>query len=148
MESLTHNYLASDPELEKSTLDSNVENGTEHIFFVCFITNQSHAISCSWKRIGNISRNISTELKKVQDQRMQRWSSLFRKRRLKDQVICKKNIFSKSLQGKYFPRYNIFKAFATMTSRIICSGRVQQWHSRIYCNSRGQYFPLIPQHVL
>ena len=152
MESLTHNYLASDPELEKSTLDSNVENGTELIFFVCFITNQSHAISCSWKRIGKISRNISTELKKVQDQRMQRWSSLFRKRRLKDQVICKKKHIWRKPARKVFPTIQHFERFCNDDFKnrfnVICSGRVQQWHSRIYCNSRGQYFPLIPQHVL
>ena len=138
MESLTHNYLASDPELEKSTLDSNVENGTEHIFFVCFITNQSHAISCSWKRIGNISRNISTELKKVQDQRMQRWSSLFRKRRLKDQVICKKTYLAKAYKESISPDTIFSKLLQWWLQELFvqgeCSSDIQEYIATVEGN--------------
>ena len=73
---------------------------------------------------------------------MQRWSSLFRKRRLKDQVICKKSIFNESLQGKYFLRYKISKAFAMMTSRIDsmlfvqgeCSSDIQEYIATVEGN--------------
>ena len=67
---------------------------------------------------------------------------LVQEKKIERSSDLQKNIFSKSLQGKYFPRYNIFKAFAMMTSRIDsmlfvqgeCSSDIQEYIATVEGN--------------